>query len=201
MLATVFCIVIITWLFKLLYRIAGGALRIVAGCINSARRKRERIAEAERRNAARIEKERAAEVERAARLECMQRRENERREKEKRRENERAEKARIAAEREQERKTAARWRECCYKSKLGLAYQNAVDNESYLRARGTELYSLLELYENELFDATGANDTKRIETARKKLLNTRRLIRENEKAVYKGVFDKNQYKAYCSGAE
>ena len=169
------------------------------------RREKERIAAAreyeKRIAAAQKEEERRARAariatERAERIAKQEQREKERREKERIQAERAAIKWEWAQEREQERRRAAEWKERCYISKLGLEYQNAVDNETYTRVRGTELYTLLDQYEQELIDAVDAGNAKRIEQARKKLINTRRLLRENEKAVYMDQFKKRQYKAY-----
>lgn len=169
------------------------------------RREKERIAAAreyeKRVAAAQKEEERRARLariatERAARLAKQEQREKERREKERVQAERAAIKWEWAQEREQERRRVAEWKERCYISKLGLEYQNAVDNETYARVRGTELYSLLDQYEQELIDAVDAGNAKQIERARKNLINTRRLLRENEKAIYMDKFKKQQYKAY-----
>ena len=181
-----------------------GLLFIAIGAILE-RREKERIAAArdrERRIAAELKeqerRERAARIatDRARRIAIQERREQERREKERVKAERDSIKWEWAQRREQEREKAAAWKECCYKSKLGLEYQNAADNETYTRVRGTELYTLLDQYEQELIDAVDAGNAKRIEQARKKLINTRRLLRENEKAVYMDQFKKSQYKAY-----
>lgn len=169
------------------------------------RREKNRIAAArieEKRIAAELKeqerRERAARIatERAERLAKQEQREKERREKERIAAERAAIKWEWAQRREQERRRAAEWKERCYISKLGLEYQDAVDNETYTRVRGTELYALLDQYEQELIDAVDAGNAKRIEQARKKLINTRRLLRENEKEVYMDQFKKQQYKAY-----
>ena len=174
------------------------------------RREKERIQAArynEKRIAAELKekerRERAARIatERAQRIAKQEQREKERREKERIQAERAAIKWEWAQEPEQERRRAAEWKERCYISKLGLEYQNAVDNETYTRVRGTELYTLLDQYEQELIDAVDAGNAKQIERARKNLINTRRLLRENEKAVYMDQFKKNQYKAYCSAGE
>lgn len=169
------------------------------------RREKERIAAARDREkriaAAQKEEERRARAariatERAARLAKQEQREKERREKERIKADRDSIKWEWAQRREQEREKAAAWKECCYKSKLGLEYQNAADNETYARVRGTELYALLDQYEQELIDAVDTGNAKQIERARKNLINTRRLLRENEKAIYMDQFKKQQYKAY-----
>lgn len=158
--------------------------------------------EQEKRTAAELKeqerRERAARIatERAQRLAKQEQREKERREKERIQAERAAIKWEWAQEREQERRRAAEWKERCYISKLGLEYQNAVDNETYARVRGTELYTLLDQYENDLIEAVDAGNAKQIERARKNLINTRRLLRENEKAIYMDQFKKQQYKAY-----
>ena len=168
--------------------------------IAAARDREKRIAAAQKEEERR---ERAARIatERAQRIAKQEQREKERREKERIQAERAAIKWEWAQEREQERRRAAEWKERCYISKLGLEYQNAVDNETYARVRGTELYTLLDQYENELIAAVDAGNDKQIERARKNLINTRRLLRENEKAVYIDQFKKNKYKAYCSAGE
>ena len=195
--AFIFGIVVLKYAWRVMVWIIIAPFKIIH-CIAAAaeRNKKARLKERARRIAA----------EQRERLRIEQAEQRERREQE-RREKERiaAERARVkwewAQEREQERKRAAAWRECCNKSKMGLDYQNAVDDESYRIVRGTELYKLIELYENELFDATEAGNLARIEKAQKQLINTRRLLRENEKAVRANAYNKNKYKAYCSGAK
>ena len=162
----------------------------------AAARDREKRTAAAQKEQERRERAAQAATDRARRIAIQERREQERREKERVKAERDSIKWEWAQRREQEREKAAAWKECCYKSKLGLEYQIAVDNEIYARVRGTELYTLLDQYEQELIDAIDAGNTKRIEQARKKLINTRRLLRENEKAVYMDQFKKKQYKAY-----
>lgn len=172
---------------------------IEAASISLERSRKERA-----RRLAQIEKERArriaAEQRERLRIEQAARREQ--------REQEQRERARIKAardavkwewaqEREQERRKAAAWRECCNKSKMGLDYQIAIDNGDYRKQRGEILTGLLEMQERELDAAIAAENTKQIEKAWKSILNTRRLIRENEKAVYTDTYNKNKYAAYC----
>lgn len=200
----------IKFLFLLPFKIIGVIFLAIGAAIDkSNRRKLEREKQAEKqrreqekRTAAELKekerRERAARIatERAARLAKQEQREQERREKERVQAERAAIKWEWAQRREQEREKAAAWKECCYKSKLGLEYQNAADNETYARIRGTELYALLDQYEQELIDAVDAGNAKQIERARKNLINTRRLLRENEKAIYMDQFKKQQYKAY-----
>ena len=161
-----------------------------------AAREHEKLIAAELKEKERRERAARIATERAARLAKQEQREKERREKERIQAERAAIKWELAKEREQERRRVAEWKERCYISKLGLEYQNAVDNETYTRVRGTELYTLLDQYEQELIDAVDAGNAKRIEQARKKLINTRRLLRENEKTVHIDQFKKNKYKAY-----
>lgn len=163
--------------------------------IQAAREYEKRVAAAQKEEERRARLARIA-TERAARLAKQEQREKERREKERVQAERAAIKWEWAQEREQERRRAAEWKERCYISKLGLEYQNAVDNETYARVRGTELYTLLDQYENDLIAAVDADNAKQIERARKNLINTRRLLRENEKAIYMDKFKKQQYKAY-----
>lgn len=183
------------------------AIGAVLEGVNRRKLEREKQAERQRREQYKTEqaaqreqerRERAARIatERAARLAKQEQREQERREKERVQAERAAIKWEWAQRREQEREKAAAWKECCYKSKLGLEYQNAADNETYARVRGTELYALLDQYERELIDAVDAGNAKQVERARKNLINTRRLLRENEKAIYMDKFKKQQYKAY-----
>ena len=193
----------IKFLFLLPVKILGLLFMAIGSAINAAEQReaeREKQAERIRREYEKQqrEKQKAAEraTDRARRIAMQEQREADRREKE--RINAERDKAKFqwAEQREAERQRAAAWRECCYKSKLGLEYQNAIDNETYTRVRGSELYAMLEQYEQELIDAVDAGNAKQIEQARKKLINTRRLLRENEKAVYMDQFKKQQYKAY-----
>ena len=161
-----------------------------------AAREHEKLIAAELKEKERRERAARIATERAARLAKQEQREKERREKERIQAERAAIKWELAKEREQERRRVAEWKERCYISKLGLEYQNAVDNETYTRVRGTELYTLLDQYEQELIDAVDAGNAKQIERARKNLINTRRLLRENEKAIYMDKFKKQQYKAY-----
>ena len=193
----------IKFLFLLPVKILGLLFMAIGSAINAAeQRKAEQEKQAERirreNEKQQREKQKAADraTDRARRIAMQEQREADRREKE--RINAERDKAKFqwAEQREAERQRAAAWRECCYKSKLGLEYQNAVDNETYTRVRGTELYTLLDQYEQELIDAVDAGNAKQIERARKNLINTRRLLRENEKTVYMDKFKKQQYKAY-----
>ena len=193
----------IKFLFLLPVKILGLLFIGIGSAINAAeQRKAEREKQAERirreYEKQQREKQKAAEraTDRARRIAMQEQREADRREKE--RINAERDKAKFqwAEQREAERQRAAAWRECCYKSKLGLEYQNAIDNETYTRVRGSELYAMLEQYEQELIDAVDAGNAKQIERARKNLINTRRLLRENEKTVYMDKFKKQQYKAY-----
>ena len=190
-------------LFLLPVKILGLLFIGMGSAIKAAeRRKAEREKQAERirreYEKQQREKQKAAEraTDRARRIAMQEQREADRREKE--RINAERDKAKFqwAEQREAERQRAAAWRECCYKSKLGLEYQNAIDNETYTRVRGSELYAMLEQYEQELIDAVDAGNAKQIERARKNLINTRRLLRDNEKTVYMDKFKKQQYKAY-----
>ena len=165
---------------------------IEAASIRMERSRKERA-----RRLAQIEKEHARRI--AA--EQRERREQERRERARIKAERDAVKWEWAQERERERKKAAAWRECCNKSKMGLDYQIAIDNGDYRKQRGEILTGLLEMQERELDAAIAAENTKQIEKAWKNILNTRRLIRENEKAVYTDTYNKNKYKAYCSAAE
>ena len=186
------------------------AIGAILDGVNRRRIEQEKQAEKQRREQYKTEqaaqreqerRERAARIatDRARRIAIQERREQERREKERIKADRDSIKWEWAQRREQEREKAAAWKECCYKSKLGLEYQNATDNETYARVRGTELYALLDQYEQELIDAVDAGNAKQIERARKNLINTRRLLRENEKTVYMDKFKKEQFKAYCSG--
>ena len=193
----------IKFLLLLPIKIIGAVFILIGSIIEHSEKQRIQAARIEeKRTAAELKeqerRERAAQAatDRARRIVIQERREQERREKERIKAERDSIKWEWAQRREQEREKAAAWKECCYKSKLGLEYQIAVDNEIYARVRGTELYTLLDQYEQELIDAIDAGNTKRIEQARKKLINTRRLLRENEKAVYMDQFKKKQYKAY-----
>jgi len=177
------------------------AIEIAAANAEKNRKERARRIETEQRERLRIEQAARREQERRAAADRREQREQEQREQRRIKAEREAVKWEWAQQREKERQYKNAWRECCNKSKMGLDYQNAVDDESYRRVRGTELYKLIELYENELFDAIDANNPKRIETAQKNLINTRRLLRENEKAVRTNQYNKARYKAYCSAAE
>lgn len=193
----------IKFLFLLPVKILGLLFIGIGSAIKAAeRRKAEQEKQAERirreHEKQQREKQKAAEraTERARRIAMQEQREAERREKERIKAERDKAKFQWAEQREADRQRAAAWRECCYKSKLGLEYQNAIDNETYTRVRGSELYAMLEQYEQELIDAVDAGNAKQIERARKNLINTRRLLRENEKTVYMDKFKKQQYKAY-----
>ena len=166
------------------------AIEIAANNAELNRREREKRIAAEQR-----EREKRAAADR------REQREQERREKERIKAERDAVKWEWAQQREQERQYKNAWKECCNKSKMGLDYQIAIDNGEYRKKRGEILTGLLELQENELDAAIAAENTKQIEKAWKNILNTRRLIRENEKAVYTDTYNKNKYKAYCSGAK
>lgn len=203
----------IKFILLLPLKIIGLLFMAIGAALDNSRRRRieqEKQSERQRREQYKTEqaaqreqerRERAAQAatERARRIAIQERREQDRREKERIKAERDKTKFQWAEQREADRQRAAAWRECCYKSKLGLEYQNAVDNETYTRVRGSELYAMLEQYEQELIDAVDAGNAKQIERARKNLINTRRLLRENEKTVYMDKFKKEQFKSYCSG--
>lgn len=177
------------------------AIEIAANNAELNRREREKRIAAEQREQRRIEQAARREQEKRAAADRREQREQERREKERIKAERDSIKWEWAQEREKERQYKNAWKECCNKSKMGLDYQIAIENGEYRKQRGEILTGLLELQESELDAAIAAENTKQIEKAWKSILNTRRLIRENEKAVYTDTYNKNKYKAYCSGAK